>query len=468
MTFDRLLESGSLRLIQSGDTRVLEASGPPVPGFPGPLEGVEVHVALGFYDANDPLHAWDVAEWVDVVYVPENPDLGLWAGGAPLVDISCDVVSVAISAGRDQPLDRFRAGTATVELDDPDGAFSPWRYATDADRFAGVRPGIDLYVWVVAGGDTYPRFRGIVDSIVDEWPEQSAEEGTPHRVTFHAIDAFAALAAFNGLEVPPIGAGELTGARVGRIVANAGLDVATDIDAGTITVQATTLASAALEEAGLTTDTERGALFVDRAGTLVFRDRNGLLTNDAYTTVQATIGDDPTDGGPCYSRIALASDASKIRNQVTVSRAGGSVATAQDLTSQALYGTRTYRRLDLIHTSDADSPTIANEYLTTYAYAANRVESLTVELVANQDHVPPMLGLDVLHLIEVRRRAEGFEVVAKLQIQAFAERITSDAWTIELQTFAALPSNIFRVARWTDAVTIPEIEDQWDSGLWGY
>lgn len=434
----------------------------------GPIDLADVHVGLGYYDDPDDVYAWDVAEW----------DVGLWGDVAPVVEVDCDVLSVAINAGRDRPLDRFRAGTCTVELDDPTGIYSPWRTATVPEQYAAVRPGIDLYVWVVLDGDRYDRFRGRVDSIVDDWPEQKADEGTPHRITLHAVDGFADLAAFNGAAVGAVGAGETTGARVGRILTNAEYDGASDLDAGTVTVQATTLASPALDELGLTTDTERGALFVDRSGTLVFRDRNGLLSNDAYTSVNATLGDRPPDPDApsedreiCYSEIELASDAALVRNQVSIARVGGSTVTAQDLTSIALYGIRTFRRLDLIHTSDAESSVIANDYLETFAFAQNRIESVTLELVTLSDDTAVLarvLGLDLLHLIEVRRRADGFQVVAKVQIQAFSERITPDRWTVVLRTFAAVPANVFRVAQWQDEVGIPESEDEWDVGLWGF
>jgi len=454
---DRLLESGDLRLIQPGDTRLLEVGGGS--GTIGPIADVAIHVALGYYGAEADLFLWDVAEW----------DVGEWADVAPLDDISCHVVSVAIGLGRDQPLDRFRTGTATVELDDPDGRYSPWSTAATPDEYTGVRVGIDLVIWAEIAGFVYPRFRGIVDQIIDDWPEQSRDPGTPHRVTFHAMDYLADLAAFDGFEQPPTGAGELSGARIGRVLDNAHYTRPRDVDEGTVPVQATTLAGRALDEAGLTTDTERGALFVNRSGTLVFRDRNGLGTDPAYTSVQALFGDRPLDGEVaipeledeiCYSAISPVSDASKIRNQVAIARAGGSTVLDSDLTSQALYGVRTYRRLDLIHTTDAESAVIAAEYLTAYAYAANRIEGLTVDLVAVSHYASTILSLEPLHLIEVRRRAEGFQIVAALQIQAMAERITAESWAVELRTFPVDPENVFDVALWNASA--------WDVGLWGY
>jgi hypothetical protein len=64
----------------------------------------------------------------------------------------------------------------------------------------------------------------------------------------------------------------------------------------------------------------------------------------------------------------------------------------------------------------------------------------------------------VLWRIQVRRRAEGFQVVADLQIQGYQEAISPDTWTITFATFDA--AAVFNVGRWDVAL--------WDEGLWGY
>ena len=421
--------------------------------FAGPLDGVDVHVELGYYAPGSDLTAWDVARW--------DTAPATWEGDAPLHDISCDAISVNWTQGRDQPLDRFRTGTCTVVVDDPAGALSPWSSAADPTEYAAIRPGIDLVVSVDLhdGHPRLPRFRGVVDSIVDVWPSPSPDMDPPHRVTFHALDYLQDLAAYDGYELPPVGAGELTGTRVGRIMDNAGYVRDRDLDDGTVTVQATTLARNALDEAGLTTDTERGALWCDRAGVIQFRDRNGLVSEPRYGTPQAIFGEHPENGEVCYSDVALASDAAKIRNVVTVSRAGGTATTRNDQTSIALYGRRTYRRLDLLHETDAQSPGIADAMLAVFAYAENRVTSLRVDLEVNPGDVDVLLPLDVLDMIELRRRTTGLQIVAALQIQAIAETITASKWTLDFTTFAA--SDVFDVARWDTAAL-------WDTGLWGY
>lgn len=410
----------------------------------GPVAGAEYHVALGFYPEGDSVARWDDAKW--------NTAGSVWMGPPPRLDVSCDVLSVRITEGRDQPMERFRPAAAIVVVDDPEGLLSPWRTAPEGDTYATVRPGIDLVVWATIGATTVPRFAGIVDAIADEFPDADS-----HRVRFEAFDYAMLLAAYDGVEQAPVGAGERAGARLHRIADSAGYLGPRNFDVGTVALQATTLAKSAWDEAGMVTDTELGALWADRSGTLQFRDRNGLVGDPHYTAVQAVFGE--VEPEICYTAIELASDSDKIKNVVTIARAGGAAVTVTNLTSVALYRTRTYRRLDLIHASDADSTPIANAQLATYAYAANRVDALTIDMaVLTAAQRVTVLNLDALWRIQVRRRAEGVQIVADLQVQAVEETATPGAWVITFKTFAA--ANVFNVARWD--------RDPWDTGKWGY
>lgn len=417
----------------------------------GPLTGLVPHVALGYYPETEAFSFWDVAQW--------DTGAANWEGPAPLTDVTCDVLDLALNQGRDVPLERFRPAVLTVTLNDPDGIYSPWSTAPDSSAFGAIRVGIDLVYWVDVPSlsESHPRFRGIVTAIVDGFPD--AGEG--HTVTFHAADYLSLLAAYDGTERPPVGAGELAGARLSRIATDAGYTGATDFDPGTVALQATTLARNALDESGIVVDTETGAYWCDRDGVLTFRDKNGMIGDPAYTSVQAYFGDSDvsTVTEVCYSDISLTSDTDRVRNVVSIANAGGTAITRSDLTSVALYRARTFQRFDLIHVDPAESVTIANRYLDAYAYASNRVEALTVDLATLGDfQQAQMLALDVLHLVQVRRRAEGFQVVADLQIQGLSERVDAGEWTVTFRTFSA--TSLVAVGRWDVA--------QWETGLWGY
>lgn len=656
----------------------------PNQGGLGPRTDCSVRVVLGYYPFDAGISRWDEAKW-DVA------GGGIWEGGAPVDDdVSANVMEVTYTAGRDQPLDRFRTGTCTVKLYDPEGKYSPWLdTATPAVDDGAIRPGITLRTEIVTATGKYPRFFGVVDQIIDNWAQVSPDPANPHIVTFRANDALATLAAYDGVPQTPAGADELTGARLHRIADNAGYTGTRNFDVGSVACIATDLDKNALDEAGLTTDTERGALWADGLGVLQFRDRNGLVADGRYTVVQAKFGEEGitalpevptlptiaglaarynaddaasiassatavsqwndvsgngrhlvqatstnqpktgtrtlngrnvidfdgsndflkssawtlaqpltyfvvaetdvagnqlvidrgtsgTPGGPilqrnstgsweafggtsliggtadlnphvfaavfngassrlrvdgaqvagnagaqsfsaggitvgssrtpslywnghvaevlvyagalstadieavedylaykwlnvvppveaageiCYSAIQPASDNAKTRNIVTITRQGGSPITRTDLTSVSLYGKKSYQRTDLLHTTDAESLVIADEYLGLYSYATNRIEQLGID-VANADpaHIDTIIGLDLLHLIEVKRRAVGFQIVAELQIEGITETVTPSAWTVNFRTFDA--GHVFTPAAW-GAV-------DWDEGLWGY
>ena len=422
-------------------TAVLDAP----PAQIGPIPGFDYHVAIAFYPEGAQIARWDVARW--------DTPAAIWQGAPPRLDVSCDVISVHLSQGRDLPLERFRPGAATVVLDDPGGIYSPWRTPAEG-QYGAIRPGIDLVVWIDVEGVSYPRFVGIVDTIEDEFPDPGTDA---HRVTLTAYDYLSLLAAYDGLEQSPHGAGELPAARLNRIADNAGYVGARVFDSGTIALQATTLAKNALDEMGMVTDTETGALFADRDGSLVFRDRNGLVSDAHYTSIQATFGE--VEPEICYSKISLATDSEKLKNVVSIANEGGSTVTLSDLDSISLYRPRTYRRFDLIHVDPAQSTPIAQRQLDFFAYAANRVENLEIDLtILSPAQRVDVLDLDLLWRIQVRRRAVGVQIVADLQIEAIEESVDANAWTISFVTFSA--TAIFAVGRWDVAL--------WDHGLWGY
>lgn len=413
-------------------------------GRVGPLDDVAIHVALGYYPEGTTVARWDVATW--------DAAAAVWTGDAPLDEITCDVEEVQILRGRDLPLARFRPGTATVTVEDPTGRLSPWRtVGSGALAYTAIRPGIELRIWAIVGGVRLDRFRGIVDEIDDRFPDTDR-----HSVTFVALDYLSVLAAFDGLEQSPVGTNETAGPRLTRIATNAAYAFPTRFDVGTVPLQATTLAKNAVDEAGMVADTEMGALFCDTDGTLVFRDRNGLVADPHYVAVQAIFGE--VDPEICYAEITLATDLDETKNVVTISRDGGTATTAVDEASRALYQSRTYRRLDLIHADDGESAVIASRILAIYGDATSRIEDFSVVLTTIPDDVGVVLALGLLWRIQIRRRAEGFQVAADLQIQTVEERITPDDWSLRFRTFSA--EDFHGSGRWDVAF--------WDSGLWGY
>jgi hypothetical protein len=178
--------------------------------------------------------------------------------------------------------------------------------------------------------------------------------------------------------------------------------------------------------------------------------------------VQAIFGDsdDPAvtaDDEICYTDITLVSDLTRVKNVVTIGNVGGTPTTLSDDTSVGLYRSRTYSATSMIFADASDATNLAQQQLDAYAYAVNRIESLTINLAPLTDEQRIVaLETDVLWRIEVRRRAVGFPVDAELQVQGISERVDANNWTITYRTFAA------------HVVTLANVWDQamWDVSVW--
>lgn len=420
----------------------------------GPVEDTPYHVALGYLPVAALRALWDEGRWDLVAWDATT----LRAAVEGLEDVTCNVVTCNINAGRDEPLERFRPATASLVLYDPEGRYSPWVGEQDPDAPWVTQVGMDLVIWAERDGVVYRRFTGIVTGIKDTFPEL----GVHHNVTIDAADYLSVLARHEGLEQPPIGAGELTGARISRILMNADYTHEKQLDTGTVTVQATTLEGNSLDQIGLVGDTEAGAVFCNREGVLVFRDHLAMVTDPHYVEVQAIFGD--SDAGPddeiCYSDIELAADLDKIKNDVTISNKDGTPVTLVDEASIDKFRLRaSYSRTDLIHQDQAQSTAIAQQHLDLYAYATNRIEGLKIDMAAlTPEQRTRVLQLGPLYRVQVRRRATGFQVIADLQVQGISEQVDPAAWTMTFKTAAA--AKVAAIGLWDVAV--------WDDGLWGY
>jgi hypothetical protein len=240
-------------------------------GFTSPYVGT-------FWSIGDPIRG-------KIGSVPIGPD-EIWS------DVTEWAKSWSIRRGAsqgNQPQLRFEPGTATIVLNDPDRRFDP-------DNLAGpyVSSGISevtsmrrVRISAIWNGVAYPIFQGYSDDWV---PDFQGDSWT--YVTLTATDASKIFAAYDRQPAGPLGAGETSGARIGRILGSVGWPTEDrEIGTGVETLQATALQGNALTELQLVQDTELGMFYVDAAGKAVFRARNWVLTAAEATTAQATFGD---------------------------------------------------------------------------------------------------------------------------------------------------------------------------------
>ncbi|HKY67412.1 MAG TPA: hypothetical protein VJM49_13615 [Acidimicrobiales bacterium] len=412
----------------------------PWPTIPPPAPGTAlaadlVHVTLALPTASD---VWDQGRWDQDRWDAIDYD--------NFIDVSCDCSGVSIERGRSDPLAHAAPGRCSFELDNPTGVYSPWNTIDAAGADMG-RPVLGPDTPVRVATSTGPLFTGFVRTVVE------ADDGGESTVALTCTDALSFLGDANGLEQASQGGGEAAGARLARIMNQAALPalVDRDLDTGVTTLQATTLAKAALEEAWLTADSDGGTLWCTPGGVIRYVDPAGVQAPEFAEPI-ATFTDDPTrTPGLCPISFTITADRDAVKNVVSVARVGGTSQTVTDPVSVARHGARTTQRTDLIHQADAWSTTVAEFMLARLANAEVTVSP--IDGVATDDEAWYALAheVDLGSRVEVVRHRWGQVLEVLAAVDAIKHNITLDQWTVSL---ACAPG------QQTQGYT------RWDSGQW--
>ena len=209
-----------------------------------------------------------------------------------------------------------------------------------------------------------------------DYPAGFDRESTTELV---AVDGIAILARIDGREQTSQGAGELSGARIDRILTQAGWPAgARVVGTGKATLQATTLAQNAWSELQLTSDTEFGELYIDGSGRVVFRGRDDVLTDERSTVAQAVFGDRADLGEIPLLEVAVSYDDEQIVNDAQIARAGGSTVRGLDTGSIAEYGTLSFTRSDLLHEDDSTSEAYVRNLLALFSEPELRIDQISI------------------------------------------------------------------------------------------
>lgn len=403
---------------------------------------------------------WDVAVWAGAgaalpSLIWDHPTQGTWdnnawAGDAMgegfWTDLSDFAEAVSIRSGRRRALESFAATRLTVRLDNSDRRFDPTNLNGPyvVGPYSAIVPGRPVRVVAEWGGRDWP----LAFVTADGWPVTWSHEVST--TTLGGTDAFKVLAGFDPLEVSPVGAGERSGARINRILDNAGWSAARDIDEGDSTLQATNLSANALSELKLTADSELGEVYVAPDGKITFRERTYRIDGDRSSTVQFTFGDGGTStivgtpygeggygegpyGGGTYTTVELpyadlvaAYDDETIRNRADIARVGGTVQTAIDGEAIARYTLgvpATHTRTDLVLQTDTDAANYARTIVARHAVGELRFDSMTLLPDGDDALWPVVLGLRFGDRLLIRRRPPGGGLIER---ECFVEGVDHD------------------------------------------
>lgn len=360
---------------------------------------------------------------------------GTLGDGSFFYDISSSVRSISTNRGRRRALERFGTGTATITLDNRDRSFDPTNtaspYYNATVGVTGVVPSIPVIVRATWSGVTYPIFRGFIDSWTFDYADAGIGDAT---ATISCSDAFKPLSTIIGglpssasisssatttydvaistpsdgggygvsaidvtgsgstgsvnvsdgvTTTPIIGTGtDLPGLRIDTILDAIGWpDNLRDIDDGTTYLAAQDATKTPIDMLQEAAAADSGVIYIDDDGTVIFADRDAIISDERSITVQSTY--DTTDAaGKKFVDTSIVYDDSLIYNIVKVDRKVTNAVTGEALTgttvvvsnaeSISLYGARTLAiEVPIVSTAGSDT-----------SYGQNRAKDLALFLAS--------------------------------------------------------------------------------------
>tara|TARA_R110000868_G_scaffold339351_1_gene600083 strand:- start:513 stop:1217 length:705 start_codon:yes stop_codon:yes gene_type:complete len=207
-----------------------------------------------------------------------------------------------------------------------------------------------------------------------------------------------------------------------------------DIDAGLTTMQAdpgtARTSLAAMQTVELS---EYGALYIDAVGSFVFQDRN--LTASSVAATPTVFNEDGT--GIKYSNALWILNDVLVYNSAQVSRSGGSVQTATNAASIALYFLHSYNQQNLLMQTDAVALDYAQAYIASRAATSVRCDAITLDL-NTPDYaagIEAALGLDYFDPVTITTTQPGSSsLTATFQIFGVAHTVTPNSWKTTFTT----------------------------------
>lgn len=194
--------------------------------------------------------------------------------------------------------------------------------------------------------------------------------------------------------------GENTGARIIRYLSYVAPGAPLQFDTGMSYLDVSSLAegTAALDASQAVTASENGNLTANASGVMIFQSRRSRYLS---ITADWVLGEQES---PYEDGVTFNLDPTRVANTVKITRTGGIVATAQDLTSQKTYFEREFDR-EINVATDGEAVDASNALLAAFKDAHMRVSTVTLKPSANPALWPVALGIAIGDRTTVMRRA---------------------------------------------------------------
>lgn len=231
--------------------------------------------------------------------------------------------------------------------------------------------------------------------------------------------------------------GDKSGARVNRI-----LDFtpwpATDraVDTGVSTLGPATFGGSSLSMLQKVEETEQGALFATKDGSVRFMARDMMISS-----VSNGVFGDGT-GELEYADLVYVYDDQLIFNDVQVTREDGITQVAGDAASQAKYLRRSKVFDGMLYSTDAEARGLGGWWITHYKDPLLRATNMRLEPSAGNalTHYPHVLGRELMDRVGVKRRPQnlGAAIDQETLIEGITHDVTPDQW---ITTWNLSPAN---------------------------
>ena len=359
-------------------------------------------------------------------------DKGYLGDAVPnIVDISNQIGKISIKGGYDLFQDQFQAGTATIRVYDPTGAWNPTN--PTSPYYPNLTPLRKMRVSATYNGNTSYLISGYVVAYNYTYPKDQVIA----YCDIDIVDGFRLFQLANITTVSGATGGQTTGTRINKILDDVswpnGLREVMDDATETICQADPGTARTALQAIKMVEFTEQGAFYMDGGGDAVFKSRRYVM---------GTSGQNPTyfanDGSAInYANIVFKLDDKLIINDATMSIIGGTNQEAGNATSIAQYFPHSRSQNNLVATTDTDAMNIAKNYVATRAFTTIRIDAMTLDLSTPNyaDGITAALALDYFNTLNIKNVGQDGTVIQKtLQCVGMAYEITPNTFTATFTT----------------------------------
>jgi hypothetical protein len=355
---------------------------------------------------------------------------------AVTADVSNQVQAVSIQRGRNANADQFQAGTASIRIADINGDFNPENLSSP---YAGLLLPLRKVTITATDNNTglvYPLFAGYITGYNFT---QAQVVGEVSYTTLSAVDGFRLLNMGTVSTVAGATAGQLSGARVTKILdAVAWPNSMRDIDTGQTTLQVDPGTTRTALNALITVETsEYGAIYMDPSGNVVFQDR--ALTSSSIAGTPTVFADDGT--GLEYANVRWVLDDSLVYNKASITATGLATQTALNQDSIDKYFLHSYNKGDLLMQTTAEALNYAQAYVASRQETTVRCDSVTLLDLNTPGYdagIVAALELDYFDPITVKStqpNSVGTSTLNKtLQIFGVSYNITPTRWSTTFVT----------------------------------